>query len=96
MRCWTARGGEQPHLEAPAYRCPGYSFHQWRVWGEELYRTFPMAARARIIVKLPEAVGKPQAARAVAQACAITVALIIPCHRVVREMATLAIRWGGN
>ncbi|HEU4996479.1 MAG TPA: bifunctional DNA-binding transcriptional regulator/O6-methylguanine-DNA methyltransferase Ada [Gemmatimonadaceae bacterium] len=41
-------------------------------------------------------IGQPQAARAVARACATNpVALVIPCHRVVREDGTLGgYRWG--
>jgi O-6-methylguanine DNA methyltransferase len=41
-------------------------------------------------------VGQPDAARAVARACADNrVALIVPCHRVVREDGALGgYRWG--
>jgi len=41
-------------------------------------------------------IGKPKATRAVAQACSKNpVALVIPCHRVVRENGELGgYRWG--
>jgi AraC family transcriptional regulator of adaptative response/methylated-DNA-[protein]-cysteine methyltransferase len=43
-----------------------------------------------------EAIGQPTAARAVARACASNrVALVIPCHRVVRGDGDLSgYRWG--
>ena len=46
--------------------------------------------------KLASELGKPSAARAVARACATNpVAVIVPCHRVVRSDGTLAgYRWG--
>ncbi len=46
--------------------------------------------------KLAEAVGKPKATRAVASACgANTVAVLVPCHRIVREDGGLGgYRWG--
>lgn len=46
--------------------------------------------------QLASRIGQPQAARAVARACATNpVALVIPCHRVVREDGTLGgYRWG--
>ena len=56
---------------------------------------FRMAARAATAT-LPRALGQPTAVRAVARACATNpVAVIIPCHRVVREDGSLAgYRWG--
>jgi len=46
--------------------------------------------------EVAEAIGKPSAARAVARACASnSVALLIPCHRVVRGTGELGgYRWG--
>jgi len=46
--------------------------------------------------EVAEAIGKPTAARAVARACASnSVALVIPCHRVVRGTGELGgYRWG--
>ena len=46
--------------------------------------------------RLAESIGAPRAARAVGAACgANPVALIIPCHRVVRESGDLnGYRWG--
>jgi len=68
---------------------------QWRVW-EEL-QSIPYGS-TRSYREIAQAVGKPQAARAVAQACATNpVALIIPCHRVVRENGdTGGYRWGSE
>jgi AraC family transcriptional regulator, regulatory protein of adaptative response / methylated-DNA-[protein]-cysteine methyltransferase len=46
--------------------------------------------------EVAEAIGKPSAARAVARACASnSIALVIPCHRVVRGTGELGgYRWG--
>jgi AraC family transcriptional regulator of adaptative response/methylated-DNA-[protein]-cysteine methyltransferase len=46
--------------------------------------------------QIAKAVGRPKAVRAVARACATnSVAIVIPCHRVVRENGDLAgYRWG--
>jgi len=66
---------------------------QWRVW-EEL-RRIPLG-QTRSYQEIAEAIGKPKAVRAVARACAGNhVALVIPCHRVIREDAQLGgYRWG--
>lgn len=66
---------------------------QARVW-EEL-RQIPYGA-TRSYAKVAEAIGQPTATRAVARACATNpVALINPCHRVVREGGGLGgYRWG--
>lgn len=66
---------------------------QWRVWNalQQIPRgttlTYSEVARR---------IGQPSAARAVARACATNpVALVVPCHRVVREDGTLGgYRWG--
>jgi AraC family transcriptional regulator of adaptative response/methylated-DNA-[protein]-cysteine methyltransferase len=66
---------------------------QWRVW-EELQR-IPLGA-TRSYQEIANAIGKPKAVRAVAGACAGNhVALVIPCHRVIREDRSLGgYRWG--
>jgi AraC family transcriptional regulator of adaptative response/methylated-DNA-[protein]-cysteine methyltransferase len=66
---------------------------QWRVW-EEL-RRIPFGA-TRSYQEIAKAIGKPNAVRAVARACASNhAALVIPCHRVIREDKSLGgYRWG--
>jgi AraC family transcriptional regulator of adaptative response/methylated-DNA-[protein]-cysteine methyltransferase len=66
---------------------------QWRVW-EEL-RRIPLGAM-RSYQEIAKAIGKPNAVRAVARACASNhAALVIPCHRVIREDKSLGgYRWG--
>jgi len=66
---------------------------QWRVW-EEL-RRIPLGD-TRSYQDIAKAIGKPNAVRAVAGACAGNhVALVIPCHRVIREDKNLGgYRWG--
>ncbi len=66
---------------------------QWRVW-EEL-RRIPFGA-TRSYQEIAQAIGKPTAVRAVARACASNhAALVIPCHRVIREDKSLGgYRWG--
>lgn len=66
---------------------------QLRVW-EEL-RKIPYG-ETRPYMAIAEAIGRPKAVRAVAQACASNpVALVNPCHRVVRQDGSLGgYRWG--
>ncbi len=66
---------------------------QWRVW-EEL-RRIPLGS-TRSYQEIAKAIGKPKAVRAVAGACASNhVAMVIPCHRVIREDKELGgYRWG--
>jgi len=66
---------------------------QWQVW-EELQR-IPLGA-TRSYQEIAKAIGKPKAVRAVASACAGNhVALVIPCHRVIREDKNMGgYRWG--
>jgi AraC family transcriptional regulator of adaptative response/methylated-DNA-[protein]-cysteine methyltransferase len=66
---------------------------QWRVW-EEL-RRIPFGS-TRSYQEIAKAIGKPNAVRAVARACASNrLALVIPCHRVIRGDRSLGgYRWG--
>ena len=70
----------------------GTAFQQ-RVW--DALRTIP-AGEKRSYAQVAASIGQPRAARAVARACAANhVALVIPCHRVVREGGGLGgYRWG--
>lgn len=66
---------------------------QRRVWQELC--AIP-AGQTRSYSQVAAQIGKPKSARAVARACASnSVALVIPCHRVVRENGELSgYRWG--
>jgi len=66
---------------------------QRRVW-EELQK-IPYGS-TRSYAQVAQAIGRPTAVRAVARACATNpVALVIPCHRVIREDQSLGgYRWG--
>lgn len=66
---------------------------QWRVW--DALTRIP-AGSTRSYRDIAAAIGMPKAARAVGQACGNNrVALIVPCHRVVREDGSLGgWRWG--
>ena len=66
---------------------------QRQVW--EALRSIPFG-ETRSYSDIAKQIGRPKAVRAVARACATNpVALIIPCHRVVREDKTLGgYRWG--
>ena len=66
---------------------------QERVW--EAIRGIPYGS-TRSYGQVAEAIGSPKAVRAVAQACGANhVALVIPCHRVVREDGSLGgYKWG--
>lgn len=66
---------------------------QKRVW-EEL-RRIPFGS-TRSYQEIAKAIGNPNAIRAVARACASNrLALVIPCHRVIREDSSLGgYRWG--
>jgi AraC family transcriptional regulator of adaptative response/methylated-DNA-[protein]-cysteine methyltransferase len=83
--------GEQPHLDLPI-DVQATAF-QRRVWAE--LQRIPYGA-TRSYSEVAEALGKPRAVRAVARACASNrVALVIPCHRVIREDKSLGgYRWG--
>jgi AraC family transcriptional regulator of adaptative response/methylated-DNA-[protein]-cysteine methyltransferase len=66
---------------------------QLRVWNE--LRRIPYGS-TRSYAEVAEAIGQPTATRAVARACATNpVALVTPCHRVVRKGGELGgYRWG--
>jgi len=83
--------GKSPRIDLPL-DIQATAF-QWRVW-EELQR-IPLGT-TRSYQEIARAIGKPKAVRAVAGACAGNhVALVIPCHRVIREDKELGgYRWG--
>jgi AraC family transcriptional regulator of adaptative response/methylated-DNA-[protein]-cysteine methyltransferase len=66
---------------------------QYRVW--EALMAIP-AGETRTYTQLARQVGKPRAVRAVASACAANrVAVVVPCHRVIRSDGSLGgYRWG--
>jgi AraC family transcriptional regulator of adaptative response/methylated-DNA-[protein]-cysteine methyltransferase len=66
---------------------------QRRVW--KALREIPVGER-RSYREVAKAIGRPRAVRAVARACATNrLAVIVPCHRVVREDGSLAgYKWG--
>lgn len=66
---------------------------QWRVW--RALRGIPRG-ETRTYSQVAEAIGSPSSVRAVARACAANpVAVVTPCHRVVRADGSLAgYRWG--
>lgn len=68
---------------------------QWKVW-QELQRIG--IGETRSYQQVAKAIGEPRAIRAVANACAANpVALVIPCHRVVRaDGAEGGYRWGAE
>lgn len=83
--------GREPNLDLPT-DVQATAF-QRRVWKE--LRKIPYGT-TRTYSQVARAIGKPQAIRAVARACATNpVSVVVPCHRVVREDGKLAgYRWG--
>jgi O-6-methylguanine DNA methyltransferase len=83
--------GDLPHLDLPL-DVRGTAF-QRRVWQE--LQAIPFG-ETRTYGQVARALGQPNAARAVAQACAANpTALVVPCHRVVRQDGTPGgYRWG--
>jgi AraC family transcriptional regulator, regulatory protein of adaptative response / methylated-DNA-[protein]-cysteine methyltransferase len=83
--------GTEPALGVPV-DVRGTAF-QWRVW--RALREIPYGV-TRTYREVAATIGAPTATRAVAGACARNhVALVIPCHRVVREDGGLGgYRWG--
>jgi AraC family transcriptional regulator of adaptative response/methylated-DNA-[protein]-cysteine methyltransferase len=69
------------------------SAFQWKVWRE--LQNIPFG-ETRTYSEVANAIGSPKSARAVANACASNrVALVVPCHRVVRLGGELGgYRWG--
>lgn len=85
--------GKEPHLDLPLdVRATAF---QWRVWQE--LRKIPYG-ETRSYSQIAQAIGRPKAARAVANACASNpAALVIPCHRVVHEGGDPGgYRWGAE
>lgn len=83
--------GKQPQLDLPTdVRATAFRL---RVWAE--LRRIPYG-ETRSYGEVAAAIGQPTAVRAVASACAANpLALITPCHRVVREGGALSgYRWG--
>lgn len=83
--------GKLPDLDLPVdVRATAF---QWRVWQE--LKKIPCGS-TRSYSEIAKAMGNPKATRAVARACATNpVALIVPCHRVVREGGSISgYRWG--
>ena len=83
--------GQQPQLDLPI-DVQATAF-QWQVW--EKLRAIPYGS-TRSYGEIAQELGDPKAARAVARACATNpVAIVVPCHRVVREDGSLGgYRWG--
>lgn len=96
LRRWSAvliayLNGQQRELDLPL-NVAGTGF-QRRVW--RALQAIPYGA-TRTYTQLADALGQPAAPRAVASACAANpVALVIPCHRVLRKDGSLrGYRWG--
>lgn len=85
--------GERPHLDLPL-DVQATAF-QRRVW--DALRAIPFGA-TRTYGEVARMLGQPEAARAVAGACASNpVAVVVPCHRVVRgDGAAGGYRWGAQ
>lgn len=96
LRAWTESivrhlEGREPHLNLPTdVRATAF---QQQVWGA--LQQIPYG-ETRSYAQVAQALGKPKAVRAVARACASNpVALVVPCHRVVRSDGGLSgYRWG--
>jgi AraC family transcriptional regulator of adaptative response/methylated-DNA-[protein]-cysteine methyltransferase len=83
--------GAAPHLDLPLdVRATAFQQQVWRA-----LQAIP-AGSTRSYGEVAAAIGRPTAARAVARACATNpVALVIPCHRVIRGDGALGgYRWG--
>lgn len=83
--------GARPHLDLPLdIRATAF---QMRVWN--YLQTIPYG-EVQSYAEVASGIGRPTAARAVARACAgNTVAVVIPCHRVIRGTGELGgYRWG--
>lgn len=83
--------GKEPHLDLPVdIRTTAF---RWRVLQE--LKKIPYGKTATY-AEIARAIGDPKATRAVASACATNpVAVVIPCHRVVRKGGDMGgYRWG--
>jgi len=83
--------GWQPHLDLPLdIRATAF---QMKVWQQ--LQKIPVG-ETRTYSDIAEAIDQPTASRAVANACANNpVALVIPCHRIIRKDKSLGgYRWG--
>jgi AraC family transcriptional regulator of adaptative response/methylated-DNA-[protein]-cysteine methyltransferase len=96
LRHWVEQlsdhlNGERPHIDLPL-DVQATAF-QWSVW--EKLREIPYGS-TRSYSDVARAIGRPTATRAVARAIATNpIAVVIPCHRVIREDETLGgYRWG--
>jgi AraC family transcriptional regulator of adaptative response/methylated-DNA-[protein]-cysteine methyltransferase len=85
---------ERPHTKHVPLDIQGTAFQQ-RVWQE--LRRIPVG-ETRSYGDIARAIGAPEAARAVAHACAQNrLAVVVPCHRVVAATGDLSgYRWGPN
>ena len=96
LQTWTESllahlAGQKPQLDLPL-DVKATAF-QWRVW--QILRSINYGD-TRSYSQVAEMMGQPQAVRAVARACATNpVALVVPCHRVMRSDGSLGgFRWG--
>ncbi|MDE3127435.1 MAG: methylated-DNA--[protein]-cysteine S-methyltransferase, partial [Gemmatimonadota bacterium] len=95
-RDWVAAVAALARGDAPERTVPldvrGTAF-QWKVW--KALQRIPRG-QTRSYAEIARAIGAPSAVRAVASACARNpVAVVVPCHRVVRSTGELGgYRWG--
>ncbi len=95
---WVREIAERAQGRPPSADIPldvqGTAF-QWKVW--KALQRIPLG-QTRSYAQVAHAIGRPQAVRAVANACARNpVALIVPCHRVVHsDGARGGYRWGSD
>lgn len=83
--------GQEPHLDLPLdVRATAFQKQVWQALQQVPY------GETRSYAELAEAIGRPKAVRATASACARNpVALVVPCHRIVRSGGGLGgYRWG--
>lgn len=83
--------GGQPHLDLPLdIRATAFQMKVWHYLQRIPY------GEVQSYAEVAAGIGQPTAARAVARACAQnTLAIVIPCHRVIRGTGELAgYRWG--
>jgi AraC family transcriptional regulator of adaptative response/methylated-DNA-[protein]-cysteine methyltransferase len=84
--------GESPRLDLPLdLQATAFQMKVWRYLQQEV-----AYGSVQSYQEVAEGIGQPKAARAVARACATNrVALVIPCHRVIRGSGELGgYRWG--